>query len=150
MTCYCRPTSRMVRASAAFTVLACALGASMFPVGTRVLHASTPPALVLNLRLTSTQTLPATSVASLMAEASAIWSEGHIRLNWQTDGGEVDEASFLRVLFLSRAVPAAGESSGWAVGELVRMEGARALAIASITGARRIVEEARLPTLDLP
>ena len=103
----------------------------------------------------STQVLPLASMAALMAETSAIWNECHIRLRWLNE--EVPEAEapesqarVLRVLVLARAVPAAGETSPWTVGELVRMEGARALAIASITGARRIVEEARLPLIDLP
>jgi hypothetical protein len=150
MRLYCRSTGVMVRAFAGLVVLASAVaGVSTFSADSPVLLASTRPALVLNLRLTSTQVLPPVSAAALMAETSAIWG-GHIQLGWLTGDAVDDEATTLRVIVLARAVPPAGETSPWTVGELVRMEGARALAIASITGARRIVEEARLPLIDLP
>ena len=120
-----------------------------------ILRASTPPAFVLNLRLTTTQTLPPISAAALIAEANAIWSDAHVQLRWlnaepdQRDG-DGDPPRFLRVVVMARVVQPAGQQAPWAVGELVRMEGARALAIASVTGARRVIAEAaRLQRPDL-
>lgn len=111
------------------------------------LSASTlEPVRRLNLVLTSTQTLSPASVSALMAEATAIWKESRVTLHWGNDADAQPDA--LRVLVMAR-VPTSG-STPWAVGELVRHEGTRALAIASITGARRIVEESKYRFDDLP
>jgi hypothetical protein len=152
MRLYRYATGLMVKAFTGLVVLASALaGTSIFSAGNPVLLASSPPALVLNLRLTSTSTqvLPPASRAALMAETQSIWNEAHIRVRWLNDKAMDDEMS-LRVLVMARAVPAPGETAPWMVGELVRTEGAPPLAIASITGARRIVEAAQLPLIDLP
>jgi hypothetical protein len=78
-----------------------------------------------------------------MSETSAIWRESRILVRWVEADGTDDKPTSLRVLILARVVPPAGESSAWTVGELVRTGDTRALAIASITGAVRIVEESR-------
>jgi hypothetical protein len=126
-------------------------GASQLAPGNQVLLAATStPAHELHLRLTTTQVLSPASTAALIAEASAIWKESRIVLRWLNADSTEDEASVLRVLVMARVVPTAGERSPLTVGELVRMEGPRALAIASVTGARRIVEESRFSFDDLP
>jgi hypothetical protein len=84
-----------------------------------------------------------------MAETSAIWKEGHVGVRWLTAEPD-DTETALRVVVMARLVRP-GESGPWSVGELVRSEGARPLAIASITGAQRIVEESRrFEVLDVP
>jgi hypothetical protein len=52
-----------------------------------------------------------------------------------------ESENWLRVLVLSRQKAGADDTSTFTVGELVRNEGARPLAIASLTAARRIVDE---------
>jgi hypothetical protein len=85
-----------------------------------------------------------------MTETRDIWNEAHIRLRWIDKDSEASGGPMLRVLLLARAVPVPGDESPFAVGELVRYEGDGAFAIASLTGARRIVDEARSLLLDPP
>ena len=114
-----------------------------------VVSADDEPPLSLNLRVKSTQPLSPGSLAALIAETNTIWN-GHIRLRWRTDGGP-DDTQMLRVFLLARAVPPAGDDAPLALGELVRAEGAAPFAIASVTGARRIVESsAGLDALEPP
>jgi hypothetical protein len=121
--------------------VAAILAASPDPA--RVLHAATPARLVLNLRLKSTQDLPAFTRLALMTETQEIWDDAHVRLRWIEHDGEAEGGPMLRVLLLARAVPAPGDESPFTVGELVRYDGAGAVAVASLTGARRIVDETR-------
>ena len=145
-----------VRALAGCVALvAIVAGAFQRDTGASVLAASTAaPAFVLNLRLTTTQALPPASLAALMAESSAIWRDGRIQLRWLPAGsgqpGGTPAAS-LPVVVMARVLPSPGTEAPWAVGELVRMQGSRALAIASLTGARRILEQSgQLLPRDLP
>jgi hypothetical protein len=116
-----------------------------------VYASSSTPSFVLDLRLTTIRALPPISAAALMAETSAIWRKSHILLRWVDADATDDKPTSLRVLILARVVPPAGERSAWTVGELVRTGDSRALAIASITGALRIVEESRrFELFDLP
>jgi hypothetical protein len=120
---------------------------------TRVLTAAEPPSLssVLNLRLTVTKGLPQLSTRGLMAEAQSIWQQGRVRLHWLKGSAEPGPGATLRVLVTPRAVASDSDGPRWPVGELLRFEGTSAIAVASITGAQRIVEESRrYRLLDLP
>jgi hypothetical protein len=135
--------------------LTLALGAWLAPVATP-LHASTPSRLTLNLNLATSQELSTMATGALVAEVNAIW-HASLSLVWRTaDVSEPlpampESEDWLRVLVLARQTPGARETSTFAVGELVRTEGVRPLAIASITAARRIVDEAaRHQSLDAP
>jgi hypothetical protein len=134
-------------ARAGIALVALVMGASSVMRGNSVLHASSsPPTLALDVHLTSTQTLPAASMAALVAEATAIWGEGHVQLRWNTTQANARvepaaDSAFLRVVIMAHLVPARTNRSPWSVGELVRSEGSNPLAIASITGARRVLEE---------
>jgi hypothetical protein len=98
---------------------------------------------VLNLRLTVSNELPGLSRQALIKETESIWREGHLQLRW-LEGSEVPEPGMnLRVLVTPRTVTSTIEGHRWAVGELIRFDGSRAIALASIIGARRIVEETR-------
>jgi hypothetical protein len=108
------------------------------------------PELVLNLRMTTTQELPLATRAALMSETESIWKDGHIRLRWVDDSSQADPALALRVVVMARAVPPVGKAAAWAVGELVQHEGSRALAIASLTGAQRVLDQTRFQLLDHP
>jgi len=111
--------------------------------------ASDSPDLVLNLHFTSTDGLPAESRRALMAEAESIWKLGHIRLKWLRESTEADEGDTLRVLVMARPVATSAHSQ-WTVGELLRSEGFRPIAIASTIGARRIIDESQWDQLLAP
>jgi hypothetical protein len=119
--------------------------ASLAPVATP-LHA-TSLRLSLNLNLATSRELSTMATGALVAEVNAIW-HASLSLVWRTaDVSEPlpampESEDWLRVLVLARQTPGAQETSTFTVGELVRTEGARPLAIASITAARRIVDEA--------
>ena len=104
----------------------------------------------------STQELPAWSAGALVAEANAIWWDSHLSLRWRTidlydPPPDPEIAGSLKVLIMAREVPRGAGPATLTVGELVQTEGAPPLAVASITGARRIVEEARrFQLLDRP
>jgi hypothetical protein len=85
-----------------------------------------------------------------MAEAESIWKQGHVRLKWVRDITEADEGDVLRVLVLARPVPRTSEYAAWTVGELQRVNGTQATAIASTIGANRIVDESRWVMLTQP
>ena len=105
------------------------------------------PQRTLNINLATSQELSAVSTGALVAEVNAIWWHSNLSLIWRTvDVSEPlpampDSEDWLRVLVLARQAPGAGDASTFAVGELVRNEGARPLAIASLTAARRVVDE---------
>jgi hypothetical protein len=108
---------------------------------------STEPRRTLNINLATSQDLSATSTGALVAEVNAIWWQSNLSLAWRTaDVSEPlpampDSEDWLRVLVLARQAP--GHAATFAVGELVRHEGGRPLAIASLTAARRVVDESR-------
>lgn len=76
----------------------------------------------------------------LTAEAHRIWRREGVFLRWR-DGAAVRPDAPLRVLVIARpGVPSA--DANWVVGELLRLTDRRAIAVASITGARRVLDEA--------
>jgi hypothetical protein len=106
---------------------------------------------VLNLRLTVSSEFPALSRQALVAEASSIWRDGNIQLRWLTGNPPPQTGTTLRVLVTSRAVVSSVEGHNWTVGELLRFGETSAIAVASITGAQRILGESqRVGLLDLP
>lgn len=108
---------------------------------------SAAPRPSLHINLASSQELSAVSTGALVAEVNAIWWNSNLSLVWRTvDVSEplpaMPEAEdWLRVLVLARQKPGAEETSALTVGELVHTDGSRPLAIASLTAARRIVDE---------
>jgi hypothetical protein len=79
----------------------------------------------------------------MMREAQAIWDRGHVQLRWLTGSSEPGPGATLRVLVTPKAVASHGDGPSWTVGELLRFDGAGAIAVASITGAQRIVDESQ-------
>ena len=114
--------------------------------------AVTPPAtllatagasgLVLNLRLASSETLSPVSRRAMVREAEAIWLAGSVQLRW-LEGNRDSQAAALRVLVTPKAVSSTADEKYWTIGELLRFDGETAIAVASIAGARRIVEESQ-------
>ena len=124
---------------------------------TPLLAAGSAPQLSLNLNLAISQELSATSTGALVAEVNAIWWHSNLSLIWRTvDVSDPlpampESENWLRVLVLARQTPGAGDTSTFTVGELVRYEGAKPLAIASVTAARRVVgESVRVQALEGP
>jgi hypothetical protein len=111
-----------------------------------------PSILHLDLLLTIAPDLAGLSQRTLVAEAERIWSREQVQLRWPSvAGGPERPEAPLRVLVIARGAtpPLGGER--WPVGELLPQEGRRALAIASINGAQRVVSEAsRHRVFDLP
>ena|SRR5436190_1793919 len=109
--------------------------------------ASAAPQLSLNLNLASSQELSAISTGALVAEVNAIWWRSNVSLIWRSADvsdplpAMPESENWLRVLILARQAPGTGDTSTFTVGELVRYEGAKPLAIASVTAARRVVDE---------
>jgi hypothetical protein len=110
------------------------------PSGTLPAATASP---ILNLRLTVSTDLPGVSRSALIKETESIWREAHIELRWLAGSAEPGSGQTLRVLVTPRAVASTTESHQWAVGELLRFDGRSAIAVASITGAQRIVNETR-------
>src|SRR5262245_13792503 len=82
-----------------------------WPGSSPVINAASPARLVLNLRLKSTQDLPAFTRLALMTEAQEIWDGGHVQLRWIEHDAEAEGGPMLRVLLLARAVPAPGDET---------------------------------------
>ena len=134
---------------AGFVALGIAVGALILLPGAHapsLLAAGATPHLSLNINLASTQELSAVSTGALVAEVNAIWWHSNLSLIWRTADvsdplpAMPESEDWLRVLVLARQ-PGSGEHSTLTVGELVRHEGGRPLAVASITAARRIADE---------
>jgi hypothetical protein len=136
----------MVRRLVFATSLVAALGVTSRD---RVLSAAPPPA-TLHLRLTTVDGFSTISRRALEREAASIWRGSSVQLRWLEGNREVG-ATALRVLVTPDAVAARHGETDWAVGELLRFEGDAAIAIASLAGARRIVDvsqRTRLPDRD--
>jgi hypothetical protein len=134
------------RFPAGFVALVLAAGAfGLAPATAPLLAAPSTPQLSLNLA--SSQELSAMSTGALVAEVNAIWWHSNVSLIWRTADvsdplpAMPESENWLRVLVLARQRSNGGETSTFTVGELVRTEGARPIAIASLTAARRIVDE---------
>jgi len=129
-------------------VLAVTGASQLAPVNTLLHAAGAAPQLSLNLNFASSLELSAVSTGALVAEVNAIWWHSNLSLIWRSV--EVSDPlpampeseNWLRVLVLARQAPGTSDTPTFTVGELVRHEGAKPLAIASVTAARRIVDEA--------
>jgi hypothetical protein len=151
-------TARLLAGSVA--VLLAVTGASWLAPGDALLLAAGPEPHVqrtLNINLASSQDLSATSTGALVAEVNAIWWDSNLSLVWRTADvsdplpAMPESEDWLRVLVLARQTPGPADMSTFAVGELLRSDGARPLAIASIIAARRVVDDSiRAKPLDGP
>ena len=83
----------------------------------------------------------------LISETERIWERVGVRLIWPTDAS-VEAGAPLRVLVIARP-QGKRDKERWTVGELVPQTGQRALAIASIAAAERVVVEADQRRLQL-
>jgi hypothetical protein len=116
-----------------------AVGAYDEPAENRSLAA----ALVLDVSLVVAAGLPEPSRAALMLEAERIWAAAGVEVRWVLSPPTAPPPDVgLRALVISRP-PRTPEDDRWAIGELLPLTDDRAIAVASITGARRVLDEAR-------
>jgi hypothetical protein len=110
------------------------------------------PTLRLDVLLTVSPQLSDIARRTLIGEAERIWGRERIDLEWPAPAGGVDRPNApLRVLVIARPRATSVDEGRWPVAELVPHTDHRALAIASIDGAQRVVDEARRhAVLDAP
>lgn len=96
--------------------------------------------------------LPLLSRSVLVTEAERIWRREGVALTWTVVPKSGPPNAPLRVLVISRREALKPNASVWPVGELIPHSGQRALAIASIAGAERVVAASgrRVELLDGP
>lgn len=106
--------------------------------------AATPrPLFELDILLTVADTLPRQARRFLLSETSRIWEREGVAVRWAAAaGGVTPPAAALRVLVIARADHAPPDTRSWPVAELVGHTEPRAIAIASIGSAQRVVSEA--------
>ena len=115
--------------------------------------AQTPgPLFALSALISTSPELPVLSRSVLVAEAERIWKREGVALRWSAVPESGRPSAPLRVLVISRREGLSGDETIWRVGELVPHTGQRALAIASIAGAERVVAASgnRVTLLDRP
>jgi hypothetical protein len=114
--------------------------------------AAAVPSARLDVLLTVAPDLPSQARGALLVEAARIWRREHVELHWvMPRGGTEAPSAPIRVLVIPRSEAAATRDVRWPVAELLPPSGRRALAVASIKAAERVVNEAaRFPLVELP
>ncbi len=132
---------RLSRPVVSLTV-ALSLATALVPF--RVRAAAPIPHFSLTAVLSVTPELSSIAPRVLMSEAERIWGHEGVRLEWPADGRAARTASApLQVLVISRPeAQKQGANERWPVAELLPQTGSRAIAIASIAGAQRVLSEA--------
>jgi hypothetical protein len=122
-------------------VVTAAMAASLLlPLDLHAARSITLPLFSLRAPLTVAPDLPAVSKRLLISEAERIWKREGVALEWPT--GPADVSASLRVLVIARREAVMRGSERWPVAELVPQTDQRALAIASIASAERVLDEA--------
>ena len=99
--------------------------------------------LPLHVLLTVSTNLSAAARGTLISEAERIWRPEHVEIEWVRPGRTIEHLDApLRVLVVTRPQPTIQAAGSWPVAELLPEAMPRAIAIASIGGAQRVVEEA--------
>jgi hypothetical protein len=110
-----------------------------------------PPPLVLHIRLETADPLPMLARIELMREATSIWRDGRVRLNWLKSAAEPNPRATLRVLVTRKAAGTSATERHWPVGELLRLPDRREMALVSTEGAERVLARSSRPQfLDAP
>ena len=112
----------------------------LLPLDLHAARSNALPAFSLRAPLTVAPDLPAVSKRVLVSEAERIWRREDVALEWPT--GPADVSASLRVLVIARREAVMKGSERWPVAELVPQTDQRALAIASIASAERVLDEA--------
>ena len=105
--------------------------------------ASSASDVPLHVLLTLSSNLTSLTRQTLISEAERIWRHEQVRIEWAHPGQALEHPSApLRVLVVARPPRDETASRQWPVAELIPEAEPRALAIASIAGAERVVDEA--------
>ena len=121
-------------------VLAAACLAALIPRSVGASEVAFQPLFSLAALITMAPDLPVLSRSVLISEAERIWRREGVALRWSAAPESGRPTAPLRVLVISRREAVqAGDTGTWTVGELVPHSGERALAIASIAGAERVL-----------
>jgi hypothetical protein len=110
------------------------------------------PLFSLSALITTAPHLPVLSRSVLVSEVERIWKREGVVLQWSAVPKSGEPSAPLRVLVISRREALAQDEASWRVGELVPHADQRALAIASIAGAERVLAASgnRVALLDRP
>jgi hypothetical protein len=101
------------------------------------------PSVRLDVLLTVSSQLTDLARRALIGEAERIWAHERVDVEWPAPAGGAERPDApLRVLVIARPKATVIDTRRWPVAELIRHAEDRALAIASIDGARRVVDEA--------
>jgi hypothetical protein len=115
--------------------------ALLVPLQLQAARALAVPLFSLRALLTVARDLPAVSKRVLVSEAERIWRREGVALEWPS--APADVTASLRVLVITRRdAILKGSRERWPVAELVPQTDQRALAIASIASAERVLDEA--------
>ena len=127
-----------VRTAAAWATVA----AVILTLGTGRPSANATTSVPLHVLLTLASNLPLMTRQALISEAERIWRHEQVTIEWTRPGHTVEHADApLRVLVVAR--PQVARAPGdWPVAELFPDAAPRALAVASIDSAQRVVDEA--------
>jgi len=99
--------------------------------------------LPLEILLTVSPDLRESTTRTLIDEATRIWGGEHVDLRWPPVGQTFEPSDApLRVLVMTRPDSAGNGHDRWPVAEILSHQQHRAIAIASIASARRVVDEA--------
>ena len=87
--------------------------------------------------------LPQISTRAMTTEADRIWRREGVELRWPAPTNPGKSAPLRVMVYERREALGSGTDDRWTVAELVPQTGRRALAVASIAGAERVLLEAR-------
>jgi hypothetical protein len=110
------------------------------------------PRTKLSVLLTIVPELSDASRRVLLEEVEDIWGPAGVDVEWLSGSSNVPvQAAPLRLLVIQRTPTAhSPHASLWPVGELLPFQSGRAVAVVSISAAKRIVDGANRPEHDLP
>ena len=128
-----------VRTAAAWVTVA----AVILTLGSGRPAANATASVPLHVLLTLSSNLTPMTRQALISEAERIWRHEQVNIEWARPGHTVAHADApLRVLVVSLPQRDERSSRAWRIAELIPEAEPRALAIASIAGAERVVNEA--------
>lgn len=124
-------------------VLAAAGLAALLPRSVGASEAASQPLFSLAALLTMAPDLPVISRSVLVSEAERIWRREGVAIRWSAPETGRPSAPLRILVITHREALSSGQTRAWTVGELVPHTGDRALAIASIAGAQRVLAASR-------
>ncbi len=100
------------------------------------------PGLTLHVRLTVANDLPSSARSTLIQEAEGIWRREGVRVQWLPGVDHEPRSGLMLRVLVGRLLGSVGEGEAWPVGRLLPDQSGERIAIASITGAQRVLASA--------